>query len=342
MGQSWSNKKTVFRKSSQRPPYVKPLPYYAHIDSGHGSYHFGSFWPDMRGWNSHVAANNNALDKMVDISDQAADLLVAFKERQKSIDMVTDGLTKLVKVAKAIRKKDPRLLRKVVYGKSKAEAKMILQRPANIWLAYHFGIVPTVMDVHHAMGVLSKDAPVLDVSATGFGSEAFSDFSNRDYSWNRSGEVSCFIKLGGKVTNVNRNAMLMGQLGFTQPLSAVWEMTPFSWFVDYFVNVGDMLSNLEPRFPGITFADQYCTRFSRGTFQCYYKQWTTPAFGVWNYEIGNWEDNASFYEGEHIEIERTLGWPAKMMDVSLTANLSAQRCSYIAAVLVSILSGFKK
>ena len=341
MGRSWSNQKTVFSKSSQRPPFIKPLPYYAHIDSGHGSYDFGSFWSNMRNWGSHVTANNNALDKMTDISDQAADLLVAFKERQQSIDMITDGLTKLVDVAKAIRKKDPRLLRKVVYGKPKAEAKLILQRPANIWLAYHFGIVPTVMDIHHSMGVLSKDAPILDVSATGFGRESFG-FSGSNYKWNRSGEASCFVKLGGEVTYVNRNAMLAGQLGFTQPLSAIWEMTPFSWFVDYFVNVGDMLSNFEPRFPGVTFANQYCTRYSRGTFQCFYKQYATPDFGVWNVGSGNWEDNADFYEGEHIEIERTLGWPDKMLDVSLTAGLSAQRCSYVAAVLVSILSGFKK
>ena len=339
MSRSWNNKKTVLRKSSQRPPFSKPLPYYCHIDSGHGSYTFGSFWSDMRGFNSHVIANNNALDKMVDISDQAADLLVAFKERQKSIDMVTDGLTKLVKVARAIRKKDPKLLRKVVYGKSEAEAKMILQRPANIWLAYHFGIVPTVMDIHHAMGVLTKDAPILDVSATGFGSDSFeSDINN----WVQSGETSCIVKLGGEVTNVNRNAMLAGQLGFTQPLSAIWEMTPFSWFVDYFVNVGDMLSNFEPRFPGITFDNQYATRFSRGTFQCFRRSDITPSFGVWNWGAGSWEDDASFFEGEHIEVERTLGWPDKMLDVSLVANLSTQRCSYVAAVLVSILSGFKK
>lgn len=341
MARTWSNEKLVFRGSSQKPPFIKPLPYYAHIDSGEGSYGFRSFWNDMRGWSCHAAANNSALDKMTDISDQAADLLVAFRERQKTIDMVQDGLTSLVKVARAIRKKDPVLLRKVVYGKSKAETKMILSRPANIWLAYHFGIVPTVMDIHHACGVLAKDAPVLDVQATGVSRESF-DFSGYDYDWNRSGDAFCAVKLGGEITNVNRNKMLIGQLGFTSPLSMVWEMTPFSWFVDYFVNVGDILSNFEPRFPGIEFANQYTTRYSRGNFKCFYKQYITPAWRYVNSSNGIWERDADYYEGEHIEIERTLGWPDYMLTTSLTAQLSIQRCSYIAAVLVSILSGFKK
>lgn len=338
---TWDNDKVVFRQSRQPPPFKKPLPYYCHIDNGHGTVGFRSFWHSLDGWGSHITANNNALDKMTEISDQAADLLVAFKERQKSIDMVQDGLLKLVKVAKAIRKKDPRLLRQVVYGKSKAEAKIILQRPANIWLAYHFGIVPTVMDVHHAMGVLSKDAPILDVSAVGVGNESF-DFSNKNYDWNHEGRVRCVVKLGGEVTNVNRNAMLAGQLGFTQPLSTLWELTPFSWFVDYFVNVGDMLSNLEPRFPGITFANQYTTRYSSGSFRCFYKQYTTPSWGVWNYGEGSWQENASYYDGKHVEVERTIGWPNKMLDINGVTSLSGQRCSYIAAVLVSILSGFKR
>lgn len=332
--------KRVLVKSSQPRPHIKPLPYFVQFDVGRGRQNFRGFWQNARGWPSHVEANNKALDNMSDISDQAADLLVAFLERQKAIDMVADGLMKITRVARAIRKKDPKLMRKVLYGKSKAEKRMILSRPANIWLAYHFGVIPTIMDIHHAMGVLVKDAPALAVQAVGKGTESFG-FSGRNYDWNRSGEATTIVKLGGEVTHVNRNAMLAAQLGFTQPLSTIWEMTPFSWFVDYFVNVGDMLSNLEPRFPGITFQNQYTTRYFSGTFQCFYKQYSTPAFGK-TVPPGRWDEYAQSYEGEFVEVERTLGWPNKMLDVSGVAALSSQRASYIAAVVVTILSGWKK
>lgn len=332
--------KQVLVSSSQPRPHIKPLPYYVQFDKGQGRYTFCNFWHNARGWSSHIEANNKALDNMSEISDQAADLMVAFLERQKAIDMVTDGLMKIAQVTRAIRRKDPKLMRKVLYGKSKAEKRMIASRPANIWLAYHFGVAPTIMDIHHAMGVLVKDAPVLGVKAVGRGTESFG-FSGNDYDWNRSGEATTFVKLGGEVTHVNRNAMLAGQLGFTQPLSTIWEMTPFSWFVDYFVNVGDMLSNLEPRFPGITFQNQYTTRYFRGTFQCFYKQYSTPAFGHTN-PPGRWDEYALSYEGEFIEVERSLGWPNKMLDISGVASLSSQRASYIAAVVTTILSGWKK
>lgn len=334
------NTKQVLVRGSQPRPHTKPLPYHVQYDSGRGRYQFRSFWHGGQGWSSHIEANNRALDKMSEISDQAADLMVAFLERQSAIDMVADGLLKIAQVTRAIRKKDPKLMRKVLYGKSKAEKRMIASRPANIWLAYHFGVVPTIMDIHHAMGVLTKDAPILGVKAVGTGRESF-EFSDQDFDWNRSGEATTIVKLGGEVTHVNRNAMLAGQLGFTQPLSTIWEMTPFSWFVDYFVNVGDMLSNLEPRFPGITFQNQYATRYFKGTFKCFYKQWSTPAFGVSD-PPGNWDLYASSYEGQFAEVERTLVWPNKMLDFSGVATLSGQQASYIAAVVTTILSGWKK
>lgn len=319
------NTKRVLVSASQPRPHIKPLPYYVQYTNGSGTYSFGSFHHSGQGFTSHVRANNKALDKMSEISDQAADLMVAFLERQSAIDMMTDGLTKIARIARAIRKKDPRLMRKVLYGKSKAEKRMIASRPANIWLAYHFGIVPTIMDIHHAMGVLTKDAPVLSVKSVGMGED--SDFS-QDRSWRREVTTKTIVKLGGDVTHVNRNAMLAGQLGFTQPLSTVWEMTPFSWFVDYFVNVGDMLSNLEPRFPGITFENQYTTRFFKAKAKIRNSDYPPHVF------VG--------FNGTFTEVERQLGWPSKMLDFNGLDSLSGQRVSYIASVVVSILSGFKK
>ena len=162
--------KHVHIRASQRPPYIEPLPYAVYGDDcpalPASAFGFGSYDTMSRTSPAVIQASNKALDKMVDMTEQAADLIVAFRERQKSIDMITDGLSKLVNIAKAIRKKDPKLLRKVVYGKSSPEAKMILSRPANIWLAYHFGIVPTIMDVHHAAGVLGLEFPALEVQTT--------------------------------------------------------------------------------------------------------------------------------------------------------------------------------
>lgn len=336
--------KKVITKATQARPYKKPLPYGVFGDdcpSLHsdfftwGSYDFMSIRSP-----SVVKASNKALDKLISESDQAADLLVAFMERQKSLDMVGDGLSKLVKVAKAIRRKDPKLLRKVVYGKSKAEAKMILSRPANVWLAYHFGIVPTISDIHHAAGVLLKDPPILQVQGSSLAH--FDDSANsKNYDWHYNVNMESRVKLQGEVTHVNRNKMLLGQLGLYNPLSAAYEMTPFSWFVDYFVNLGDMLSNLEPRFPGITFQNQFTTVFTTlEAWSFYYERTGNPRLAVLTLAEAKSKDKR-YFQGSAYCVKRSIGWPNKQLEFNGVGSLSGQRVSYIAAVLVSILSGFQ-
>lgn len=331
--------KHVHIRASQKPPYLKPLPYAVYGDDcpalPASAFGFGSYETMSRMSPAVIQASNKALDKMVDMTEQAADLIVAFRERQKSIDMITDGLSKLVNIAKAIRKKDPKLLRKVVYGKSSPEAKMILSRPANIWLAYHFGIVPTIMDVHHAAGVLGLEFPALEVQTTAIGHHDESrDYGS--YTWRYNHVTTSRVKLGGEVTSVNANLVLAGQLGFTSPLSMVWEMTPFSWFVDYFVNVGDLLSNLEPRFPGIKFQNQYTTVFTDLEAWAYYNQYSTGSLAQAKEQGGQW------FQGSAYCVNRTIGWPNKRLDISGIEALNLKRASYVAAVLVTILSGFKR
>lgn len=52
------------------------------------------------------------------------------------------------------------------------------------------------------------------------------------------------------------------QLGLTNPLSVAWELTPFSWGVDYVTNVGKWLSSLA-RIEGASFVEGSLTRIQR-------------------------------------------------------------------------------
>lgn len=336
--------KNVVTKATQARPYLKPLPYGV-IGDDNPSKHSG-FWP----WGTYdfmstrspsvVGASNKALDKMTAETGQAADLLVAFMERQKSLEMVGDGLMKLVRIARAIRRKDRKLMRKVIYGKSKAEAKMILSRPANIWLAYHFGIVPTISDIHHASGVLLKDPPILQVQSSS--RDHFDESHNRNnWSWHYDVSMVSRVKLQGEVTHVNRNKMLLGQLGLYNPLSAIYEMTPFSWFVDYFVNLGDILSNLEPRFPGVTFQNQFTTVYTTLEAWSFYYEYTgNPRDETVTIQQAK-DRGQNYFQGTAYCVKRSLGWPKKQLEFNGVGSLSGQRVSYIAAVLVSLLTGFQ-
>lgn len=345
--------------TSSSKPYVKPLKYLltsASVtsdlnNSGYPSHYdllndcpiHNGFWHQP----SITSASNKALDKVYDQLNQASDLLVAWKERQSAIDLVTSNVGKLVRIARAVKRRDPRIVRRVMQRNPKA--KDIIKTPSGLWLEYHFAIVPTISDIHHACGVLGFEFPVQVVEGVGSSKQNVMNqrYSNSaPYSPEHNSQDQWYettVKIGGKITAMNPNVHLATMLGFGQPLSVAWEMTPFSWFVDYFVNVGQLINNLEPQFPGITVSDKYTTIIQEGTQRFrnanfYSSAWVRPDHPWYNKWI--YQHPSCTYVG--FGMKRDLGWPSYGLEFSSPFDLSGQRCSYIVAVLGSLLTSMKR
>lgn len=263
-------------------------------------------------------ADNAALDKLYDEFNQASDLLVAWKERQTALDMITDSVRTIVRTARAVKRRDPRIIRAVL--RKNPDAKDIIKTPAGLWLGYHFGVVPTIHDIHSAANLFSQDFPYKSFSVVGGGQSTNIDRDSWGNGWKNI--LNCQTKIGGVVTSVNPHLNLAQRLGFGQPLSVAWEMTPFSWFIDYFTNVGQLVTNLEPRFPGFQFQGKYTTR--RIQFVCEWHK--DPRFRVTNHGRG---------------YTRTVGWPSYSWVIKSPFALKTQQCSYIAAVAVQLLTSMK-
>lgn len=322
-------------RSVQPPPYRSPLPYlmsYQREVETVGSYQhlvytgladpFGD-----RTSNSRKKAMNAALSDFYDQANQAADLAVAMIERKQTLAMVADGVRTLTRIARAVKRRDPNIVRAVKRRQSKGSD--IAKDPAGLWLQYHFGIVPTIMDIHHGIGLLGYDFPVYKITGTG-GSEFSYARTYKEWilSVTESSTVRFRAKVGAEISGINPDRHLVSMFGFDQPLSITWELTPFSWFVDYFVNVGELASNLEPRCPGVTTTNEYNTILGQG--RSFYQKT---------------EMNGSLYShmtGQHDGMQRKLGIPDYQLTFSSPLDLSGQRLSYITAVLVGILSSFKK
>lgn len=318
----WSGRET----SRQDRPFSDPLPYLRFGGTAkrlnypeRGPLDICNLTPlaNGYGWNVGVSeASNKALDKLYEKMEQAESLRVAWAEREKALSMVTSGLRTIVKIGRAIKRKDPKIIRQIL--RRNPEKKDILKTPSDIWLAYHFGIVPTISDIHHAMGVFAYDFPVdsFTVSASSR-TNAYGDGATTTRLQRTT------VKLGGEIYGFDPNVSLASRLGFGQPLSVAWEMTPFSWFVDYFVNVGQVIKNMEPRFPGVLTRKEFTTVFCR----------YAPTV-------------EHFYEEQRVHsghfLRRTMGWPNYSLEFSGPANLKGQQVSYIAAVAIQLLTGFKK
>lgn len=327
-------------RSSQVPPYFAPLPYTLSYQrevetvDGYQSLVYTGYADPMGSLhtNGRNKAMNAALAKFYDEANQAADLAVAMIERKQTIKMIADGLQTLVRVAKAVKRRDPSIVRAIKRRQSKGED--IAKDPAGLWLQYHFGIVPTISDIHHAAGLFAYDFPVYKITGTGGGQSTYnSSVTEWIHKHTKSGVVDFRTKVGATIQGINPDRHLVSMFGFDQPLSIAYELTPFSWFVDYFVNVGDLLSNLEPRCPGVDLANGYNTVYGKG--RSFSQRVGIPKLA------GN-SDLYSSMTGQHDAVVRKLGIPKFALTFSSPFDLSGQRASYIAAVLVGILSSFKK
>lgn len=320
----------------QKKPFVKPLPYtmrYGRWTGGASGYptDIRNFIPLANGFlegaeGSRTASSNGALDKLYEKLEQSEALLVAWKERQSALDLMASNIGRLVRIARAVKRRDPKIVRKVMQRNPKG--KDVAKTPAGLWLEYHFAIVPTIMDIHHAAGLLGFEFPVEKLSFSS-GAESSRKTGNGTYQWYHNFQYKTFTKLTGEIYGLNPNIHLASMLGFGQPLSVAWEMTPFSWFVDYFVNVGQLVTNLQPRFPGVKVRNQATVILTKGR----------GSLGYRNREpVGQ----IPLKHFESVFMERRVGWPNYQLQFKSPFDLKGQQCSYIAAVLVNILSDFQR
>lgn len=277
------------------------------------------------GYGGVVTASNKALNKLYDRLEQSEALLVAWKERQGALDLVTSNVRRLVTIARAVKRRDPKIVRRVL--KRNPAAKDIVKSPSGLWLEYHFAIVPTIMDIHHACGVLGFEFPVEKLIVAS-AAETVLESGGGQFAWHEKYEYESIVKLTGEIYSLNPNLILASQLGFGQPLSVAWEMTPFSWFIDYFVNVGDLVKNLQPRFPGVKTRNHTTTKLVK----CY---------GRNGYRNKEPLDQVNYNVFESFHMTRSLSWPSFQLEFNSPFDLKGQQCSYIVAVLGQILVSMK-
>lgn len=283
-------------------------------------------WPPST--DKMAETRNKALTKLLDSGDAAADLLAAWYQRQSTVASLTSSLGSFVRMARAVRRRDPKIIRRVL--KRNPKAKDIIRSPSGLWLQYWFEIVPTVHDIHSLLTVLTSDFPPLIVQGNSSYKESVSSYGT-NYSANmwHSDSWTYICKMQAQLRMRNPNLVLASRFGFTQPLSVAYELVPFSWALDYFVNVGEMLSNFEPRFPGYDVSNAFQTEYVPQTH-----------WAAWYDSLGQpWDSQGPAFSSGY-RIQRTPGLPSYELNVS-SDPLNLKRASYLVAVAVQILTGMK-
>lgn len=259
----------------QKPPYRTALPFtsettYLTSCTSYGTNYSPSYgqWVIGRGSFSHAA--NLAYEKLVSRLGEKATWANNMAEASGSLSMISSRAGQLTRFANKLRKGDiigaakvlempepPKRLR----GK-KAKAKSF----GDQFLEFHFGWEPAVQDIGAAVRTLDQaDFGVLNI--IGRQSEPYNYYNRYQadpWSFTENYEEgSLSVLMGARARISNPNAFLANQMGFVNPLSVAWEAVPYSFVVDWFTNVGQVIASYSD-FVGVSIENSYTTTFQRG------------------------------------------------------------------------------
>jgi len=136
------------------------------------------------------------------------------------------------------------------------------------FLEFHFGWSPLVGDVGASIELLDGPIPFGRVYGQGRVpiEENFSRTLSFSYGEHQKGALQGFVssRVGAEVHVTNANLWLANRLGLTNPALVAWDAVPWSFVVDWFVNVSDYLGQFT-EFNGVALQNAFTTTYARVT-----------------------------------------------------------------------------
>lgn len=203
---------------------------------------------------SDASAYNKAYSSFRSKCYESASLSVSLAERKQSMNMISTRASQLFRFT--------RELKRLRFDKAAAELGLTKipgslwnrkgpKALAHNWLEFHFGWRPLINDIYDCSKVLSSSIPIEKIRASG-SSSAFYSIGPDANGVTNSFRAKSRCSIQAQIRFDNPNLGLATQLGLTNPAVVAWELVPFSFVVDWFVNVGDFLQSFTD-FAGFSF-----------------------------------------------------------------------------------------
>lgn len=278
----------------QKPPFTLPLEYQmnrAQVTRSKGA-QIG-YTTIQRSWRGDLLtdARNLARSKLMEkLKSDSSSLLVTLAEREQAKSMITKRALQLYRLGRVA---------KLHRSNFRRETKSA----AGNYLEFHFGWVPMINDIGNAVNVLQKGTPPARVRATGRARGVDSSnrlvLSNRRINTRTTYDIK--VQYGCDAVISNSDLWLANQLGFINPLTVAWELVPYSFVVDWFVNVQEFLTQGTDTI-GLRIANRYATSLQKADVFHF------------EYDFVNGNENSRtreiFYTGWDHRMDRQLSWPS--------------------------------
>lgn len=337
------------RKYKQAFPVDRPLPYTYSMAYGKDDYYADGF-PDEHIKNASFAADsdpiygrmrpscyNQAYESLRSRLGESAGWAENIAQISKTRRTVVDRATQLASFCSALRRADFRRAAKALRtpipsGVSNRKAA------AQNYLEWEYGVKPVMSDLQNSMKQLVSHPGDITYLR---GSSTYSDkrvLYSRLYSpvgrgWTTSVEtvnVSGGITIRTGVRITNPNLFLANQLGLID-LALPWKLIPFSFIVDWFVNVEQVISSCTDWY-GVQLLHPHYSEVVRGNYLYEYSTYgTDPVTG----KIIN--AGRRHFDRNSVRFDRVLGIPGPSLSVKPFKGFSLQRGAQAIALVVSVL-----
>lgn len=131
-------------------------------------------------------------------------------------------------------------------GLVRGKTSQVFKAPANAWLGWKYGVSPLMSDLHASYTELKKQCEKPLIRCVRKSKTAYLN-ETREISPERFKTIDAYYEIQ-KIMYVEVDSAGLAWAsdhGLTNPLSLVWELTPYSFVVDWFIDVGSFLQSLD-------------------------------------------------------------------------------------------------
>lgn len=217
-------------------------------------------------------SSNKARERLMSKLQDGQLLLATLAEAKQTIGMMTNRFIQARNIVLAVRHRDiPRLkdaLTDATGGRGPRTLPKFGKTFGDAILEVYFGIKPILSDLQNGAEILSKDFDFIQIDGNGKATGDQFTSSNAEITWFRKQEEYWVkTKCGCRAKVSNPNEFLAEKLGLVNPFATAWELVPWSFVVDYFVNVNQFVGALTDTY-GVTLRDPW-TRTRTFSFASY-------------------------------------------------------------------------
>jgi hypothetical protein len=274
---------------------------------------------------------NNAYEKLrARVIGEEAQLANAILERVKTLESLHKRVVQITRFTKAVRKFQWDEAAKVLGFKRDDKSRVVnlhnLRTSAKAfgdnWLEFHFGWEPLVGEIGRCVELLQGDYPMLNAYGKAWQvTWQRNHFVKDGFTHVHDSQAVIKMRVATQIQITNPNLFLADQLGVVNPASVVWEAVPFSFVVDWFVNVGEFLNAWYP-FPGCKLVNPYRTSY-RTVTQSHLQVHTNGLYQKWN--------------AEDVAVSRQQGVVGPTLRVRAPKETSAVRAATAVSLLTKLL-----